>query len=189
MSYHSNPQLAAVNYVLRKIGEHPVTGLEVPYPTVNIALYALEEARNNLLVDEWYFNTFDDFVLEVDTITGTVPVPPGTLQVYPHSRDYVNQGKQIVCAYTGNPVDKPVPAKVVMDIPLGELPLQALYVVQAAAALATYAQDYGADETASTLQEEYLGAYHQLSSQHTRTRRSRTQDRPTWRKHLSKLRL
>lgn len=188
MPYQTNPELAAVNYVLRKLGEQPVTGLDVPYPTVSVAMAALETSRRALLTDEWYFNTFNDAVLEYDSITDCVPVPFGVLQAYPHDPKYVSTGKTIVYAADGTKVDHGVPCKIVRDITLSDLPIQALYVVQASAALETYTQDFGADNTAAVLQEEYLGAYHQLGSQHTRTRRSRVQDRTAWQRHMRKLR-
>lgn len=187
--YQTNPELAAVNYVLRRLGEQPVTGLDVPYPTVGIVRAALEEARHLLLSDEWYFNTFTDASLEFDVDSGTVPVPPGAIQVYPHDKGLVSTGKVIVDAASGIPVQTDVKVKLVLDVPLDRLPLQAVYVVQSAAALSTYVQDFGAgDSTAQVLQAEYLSVYHQLSGQHTRTRRSRVHDRAAMQRHIRKLR-
>lgn len=186
--YDTAPELAAVNFVLRKIGEQPVTGLDVPYPTVAIVRNALTAAKHELLVDGWYFNTFKDCALEPDLVSGTVPVPSGVLQAIPHSREYICTGAKIVRASDGHDIQHSVPCTVVRDMTIGELPRQALYVVQAAAALATYVQDFGMDETAQALQEEYLGAYHQLGMQHTQTRRSRLQDRNVWQRFARRLR-
>jgi hypothetical protein len=179
--------LDALNYVLRRLGEQPVTGLDVEYPTVTIALPAIEEARIDLLMEEWYFNKFELRYLQPDS-TGRVEVPEDVLQVYPTDPKYVGAGRFVRHAETGEHVDVPVQCTVILDIPFEELPKQAQNLIRMRAAYVVYVQDFGEDETSRSLEEEIGSAFTLLSAQHTRSRQYNTRHKRMWQRYARRLR-
>lgn len=181
-------KLEALNMILRRLGESTVTSIDVPYPTVSIALPALEEARQTLLLEEWYFNKFEWRNLIPDQ-TGRVEVPPEVLMAYPAKPEvYTYAGRFIRYTKDGQHVNEPVECRVVMDIDFEELPRQAQLYAVYHAAYTTYVQDFGMDDIAQSIQQEAAAAYMTLSAQHTRHRSYNTRTRRNWQKMLGGLR-
>lgn len=178
--------LDALNYVLRRLGEQPVTGLEVEYPTVTIALPAIDEARRELLLEEWFFNKFPLRYLQPDA-SGRTQIPDDVLMLYPTNPDFVCAGKYVKCARTGRHVDVPVEARVVLDVPFDELPKQAQVLIRLRAAYVVYVQDFGEDDTSNGLRQEIAAAYSLLAAQHTRTRQYNTRNKRAWRSYARRL--
>lgn len=180
-------KLEAVNMILRRLGEATVTSLEVPYPTVSLAVPALEEARKTLLLDEWYFNKFQ--WRNLLPTGGKVEVPEGILAAYPSNPNkYTYTGRYIKDAATGAHIDEPVLCNVVVDVPFEDLPPQAqLYVVHQAA-YTSYVQDFGMDDIAQGIQQDVISAYMQISAQHTRHRKHNTRTKRQWQRYLGGLR-
>lgn len=179
--------LDALNYVLRRIGEQPVTGLDVEYPTVTIALPAIEEARKELLLEEWWFNKFQLRYLQPNQ-DGKVRLPDDALQAYCVDPQYICTGKYVRCAVTGNHVDVPVEVQIILDIPFDELPQQAQVLIRLRAAYLVYTQDFGEDDTAEHLRAEVSAAYTGLSAQHTRSRQYNTRQKHAWQRFAMRLR-
>ena len=180
-------KLEAVNMILRRLGEATVTSLDVPYPTVSIAVPALEEARKALMLDEWFFNKFE--WRNLLPANGAVEVPQGILAAYPKDTSrFTFTGRYIRDAKTGAHVDAPVLCNVVVDIPFEELPEQAKLYVVYTAAHSVYVQDFGVDDTAQSIQQESISAYMQLSAQHTRHRKYTTRSKRQWQRYLGGLR-
>lgn len=176
-------KLEALNMILRRLGENAVTSLDVPYPTVSIALPALEEARTQLLLEEWYFNKFQWRNL-LPNQYGQVAVPDDVLMAYPDNPEkYTYTGRYIVNARDGLHVDAPVLCRVITDLQFEDLPKQAqLYVVHQAA-YSTYVQDFGLDDTAQSIQQDVIASYMTLGAQHTRHRKFNTRTRRTWQRY------
>lgn len=173
--------LDAVNIILRRIGEAEVTGLQVPYPTVTLARAALEQVRIDLLVEGWYFNTFQWRNL-LPNQWGRIEVPTEVLVVYPHSTKYIHAGKYIRHAETGEHVDTAVVAKVIVDVPFEELPVTAQQYIAARAAYDVYTQDFGADDTSERLIQEAYQHYSNLGAQHTNSRKHNARQRLQWKR-------
>ena len=51
--------LDAVNLVLPKLGERPVTSLEVKHPTLAVLLPIIEQTQMNTLQRGWWFNEYE----------------------------------------------------------------------------------------------------------------------------------
>ena len=51
--------LDAVNLVLPKLGERPVTSLEVKHPTLAVLLPIIEQTQVNTLQRGWWFNEYE----------------------------------------------------------------------------------------------------------------------------------
>lgn len=180
-------KLEAVNMILRRLGEATVTSLDVPYPTVSLAVPALEEARRTLLLDEWFFNKFQ--WRNLLPVGGRVEVPDTILAAYPQDpKKYVYTGRYIRNAVTGEHVNAPVLCNVVTDIPFEDLPPQAQLYVVYQAAYTSYVQDFGMDETAQGIQQDAISAYMQIATQHTRHRKHNTRTKRQWQRYLGGLR-
>lgn len=183
-------RLEAINIILRALGETPVTSLDEQYPTLGLALPALDEARKGLLEEEWWFNTYSVYNLLPDA-NGEIILDDSFLMVYPHKSDkYIFTGSRIVLAKNGSPVvGEPVSAKVVLDAPFEELPRSAQMAITYAAAVNVYAADFGPDDTYQHLFQTALSATEELSAQHTRMRSDAARRGTRAAKHRRMLRL
>lgn len=179
-------ELEAVNMILRRLGEDAVTSIDVPYPTVSIARPALAEARKALLLEEWFFNKFEWQYLQ--PALGKLQVPDGVLAVYPKEpQRFTWTGKYIRDAVTGGHVDTPVQVCIVQDIPFDELPHAAQLAITLKAAYDVYVQDFGLDDSASTIQQDAMQAYRLLGAEHTRHRKYTTRTKRQWARMLQGL--
>lgn len=70
--------LTAVNAILPKLGEHPVTSLESRNPTLGVILPQIQMEIDSVLMRGWWFNTFDNVELFPNG-QGEIDVPEGTL--------------------------------------------------------------------------------------------------------------
>lgn len=165
-----NTELDFINLVLRKLGEPPLSSVDVQYPTLDLVRPALAEARQTLLAEGWWFNTLCAVRL-TPSDTGAVVVPADTLAFYPDEPDrYIFTGAAVVHS-DGNPIiQETVVGRRVVDLPLLTLPISARYCVAYAAAAQVYAQDVGTDDIYRDISQHFASAYRELSSQHTRTR-------------------
>ncbi len=164
-------RLEAINIILRALGETPVTSLDEQYPTLGIAIPALEEARKGFLLEEWWFNTYDVYDLLPD-LAGEINLDDSFLMVYPKDPNrFKYTGNRIVLTSNGSPVVREaVSARVVLDAPFEEMPHAAQMAVTYMAAYNVYAADFGPDETYQHLLSTALEAYSDVSAQNTRIR-------------------
>lgn len=166
--------LTAVNTILRKLGELELPSLDEPYPTLPLAIAALEEARTNVLKEGWWFNTAHNWVATPD-LNGIVELPLNTLMFYPEDPQYVFDGQFIVMADNHSTIiDKPVKGRLVMDKEFERLPHTAAMAVTYTAALETYTADIGPDKTSEAIQLSLTGYLMTLSAEHTRSRKQNT---------------
>lgn len=166
--------LTAVNTILRKLGEIEVPSLDEPYPTIPLALAALEEARTNVLKEGWWFNTSHKWEA-TPTPDGIVELPGNTLMFYPEDPQFVFEGQFIVMADNHNTlIAKPVLGKLVMDKEFERLPHTAAMAVTYTAAFETYTADIGPDKTSEAIAASLQGYLMTLSAEHTRSRKQNT---------------
>lgn len=163
-------QLDAVNLVLRKLGEPPIITLDTQYPTLDLIFPALDEARIDLLLEGWWFNTFAPVML-MPGENSEVPVPPDTLVFYPDEPEkYLFAGSRIV-RLDGSPlVGVPVRGSRIVDAQFEQLPTAARTCVAYNAALNVYGADVGMDSIFEGIRDSYMLAYRELSRTHTRQR-------------------
>lgn len=181
-------ELEAVNVILRRLGERTVTSVDEPYPTIELALTALDRARKGLLLDEWFFNTRYLVHLQPDE-TGEVRVPAGVLALYPKDPErFMWVGAYVKRTWDLGPAGEPVACKLVSDTAFEEMPNAACTYVTMVAAQQVYVQDMGNDDAVAAMQQEAAQAYQQLSAQHTRIRRTSTRESPRYMQYLRKLR-
>lgn len=164
--------LDAVNIVLRRLGETPVTSVDETYPTLAQILPALDEARRTILGEGWWFNTYDSFTASAN-ISGEVILPDDTLRFYPDDVEkFTWSGTYVRLADTGSKiVGEDVPGRVVLDIPFEQLPEVIRYLITYRCAYDTYVSDFGPDNTAQVIAAEMQQYYGEASATHTRQRK------------------
>lgn len=179
--------LGAVNLVLRKIGEIPVTSIDEQYPTLAIVLPAMEEARVKLLSEGYWFNTYYKHVLVPNT-HGEVKTPLNTLKFFPDEAKHKWVGKRIADTDTGSIfVNENVQGRLVIDVPFEELNEIAQYAVAYTVAHTTYLSDIGDDDICKKLErtrDEYIM---QVNGDHTIQRKQNSRQKKQvmrWRQSL-----
>lgn len=179
--------LDAVNLILRKIGEIPVTRIDEQYPTLAIALPALEEARIAILSEGYWFNTFYKHILQPD-VNGEVPVPLGCLKFFPDDPKFTWVGDRVVLQDTGSLIiGEEVPGRLINDVAFDSLPEVAQYAIAYQAAYDTYLGDIGPDATLETLNLKRQQYLEQIGGDHTTTRQHNSKTRKQqqrWRQQL-----
>lgn len=181
-------RLGAVNLILRKLGEIPVTSIDEPYPTLAIALPALDEAQVTVLSEGYWFNTFYKAQLQ-PTLTGEVPTPLDCIKFFPDDARFVFAGSRIRDAGTGSMfVGETVKGRMVLNMPFEELPQVARYAIAYWAAATCYLSDIGPDDTYADITRNRDQYVYQLSGDHTTSRKHNSRERKQvmrWRRALS----
>lgn len=163
--------LTAVNLILRKLGEIEVPSVDEAYPTLAIVLPALDEARQTVLKEGWWFNTLQDWDAVPDE-NGEVQLPASTLMFYPDDPKYVFEGQYIVQADNHDPlIGKAVRGRLVLDKEFERLPFTCAMAVAYTAAVDTYTSDIGPDKTSEKLDATRMEYLMTLSAEHTRSRK------------------
>lgn len=174
----SMSELDAINGVLRMLGEQPVATVDTQYPTLDLVLPALEDARLGLLGEGWYFNTFPGYAISPDT-AGNILVPQDTLGFVPDDRNLRWSGKYVRKNDGSLIFDTKVRGTRYADLPFIELPHFAQRFIVADAALRVYNADFGQDQNGQPgIQRERTTAYNMLGRDHIRATRANVRDRP-----------
>lgn len=184
-------ELDAVNMILPKLGERPVTSITVPHPTVAIILPILERVRKELNMQGWWYNSYDweftpgpygKIAVGTDVMRLT---PLGTQDIIAKRDQYLyNVSKQTEV------FDKPVKAWVVTDLDFIDMPETASHYVSLQTLVETSATDIGVNDDLEAWREMAARAYRELSSEHTRQRQFSTKQQRIWRqitRHLSNI--
>lgn len=178
-------KLGAVNLILRKLGEIPVTNIDEPYPTLAVALPALDEAQVTVLSEGYWFNTFYGTTLQPLT-DGRVLVPLDCLKFFPEEARFAFTGTQIRDSETANEfLFEPVKGRLIVNMTFEQLPQVARYAIAYMAAADVYRNDIGPDETymdISTYRDRFV---EQLNGDHTVSRKQNSRNR----KQFERLRL
>jgi len=182
-------KLDAVNLILRTMGEHPVASLDVQYPTLNIALPALDVATNTILKEGWWFNTRYAVTLQPD-VAGATQIPDNTLTFYPDNASITFEGRRFIWKDTGDTLmDTPVCGRLITLLDFDNCPNTAQYTIAYQAAYDAYVADNGVDSSAQDTSTKLAGWALQLSAEHTRSQRFSSFQKPTVRRWLRDLRV
>ncbi len=181
-------KLDAVNLVLRAMGEHPVSSIDVQYPTLNIVLPAIDTAVITVLKEGWWFNTRYNINLLPD-INGVTQVPANTLTFYPDDSSITFEGLRFIWKDTGEPlINTNVCGRLITLLDFESCPNTAQYTIAYQAAHDTYIADNGVDSSAQNLATKLAGFALSLASEHTRSQQFSSQQKPTVRRWLRNLR-
>lgn len=180
--------LRAVNLVLPKLGERPVTSLTVRHPTLAILLPIIEQARRNALSKGWWFNEFD--YTAYPATNGEIDIGADALSFVPFQSDVaVVRGQRLY-----NPTNlsyiftEPVAGRVVQDVAFDELPESAATYVFNSALIEAYTTDLGVTQELQVWQSLAGMAWSDMLAEHLRQRKHSTRKSRRWRQLISAMR-
>lgn len=174
--------LDAVNLTLPKLGERPVTSLDVKHPTLAILLPIIEHSRRVLLGRGWWFNVYQT-TLYPDT-EGVIRAGTQTLSFVPDEPGAaVLRGGVLFNPSTLTTVfSAPVSGEVTQDVPFDELPESAAVYVFYSALTEAYATDIGQTQELEVWARLAGQAWADLMAEHLRQVRYNTRQHRAWRK-------
>jgi hypothetical protein len=181
--------LDAVNLVLPKLGEHPVTSLDVRHPTVGIILPEVGNELKTLLIRGWWFNEFV-YTAYPDT-NGEIIFGEDTLSFVPASTEPlaalrgVRLYKVDTLSYTW---DKPIKGILTQMVDFEELPEAAAQYVWYSALLNAMTTDLGVSEELNVWGSKAQAAWTSLLAEHLRQRRYSTKNSKRFQKLRSAMR-
>lgn len=127
--------LDAINIILPKMGERPVTSLDEPNSSVDVVLPLMEIHRQSLLSDGWWFQR-QRLVIRENLATRRYDLGKNVLAFYPKNPSQaVYSPGVLVHPDTQSPYDVvgPVEGWSVLDVPFDDLPVHAqLYIMYTA---------------------------------------------------------
>lgn len=167
--------LDAVNLVLPKLGEHPVTSLEVRHPTLAIILPEVENELRTTLLRGWWFNQFKYEAMPA--LDGTITLGANTLSFVPNvdQKFAAVRGDQLYNQETASFIwDAKVVGLITEYVDFELLPESAAQYVFYSALLTTYITDIGMSQEVQAWSSKASEAYQQLLAEHLRQRRYST---------------
>lgn len=167
--------LKAVNEILPKLGEHPVTSLDSRSPTLGVILPQIDSEIALLLQPGWWFNKATDVDLYPNS-EGELDVPDDTLSFVPNRDmpDIVQRGEQFYNGQTRSylfPVGVPIRGTLIQTMTFDLLPESAARFVLFSALITIYATDIGLEQVVQLWQSYAQNAQSNMEQEHLRHRR------------------
>ena len=180
--------LDAVNLVLPKLGERPVTSLSVKHPTLGVLLPILEQTKRSALMRGWWFNEFE--YTAYPSTSGEIDIGITTLSFVPDLSDTaVVRGQRLYNPETLSYVfDGPVKGRVIHNVEFDELPESAAAYVFYSALIEAYTTDLGVTQELSVWQSIAGRAWSDLLAEHLRQRKHSTRKSRRWRQLITAMR-
>lgn len=174
--------LEAVNFIMPKLGERPVTTLEQRHPTLAVILPAFDSARKEMLLGGWWFNEFSTTLYPDND--GRIALGEDVLMFEPGpGYSAIERGEFLWNPTTNTGVfSGPVKGVTRNDIAFDELPNSAAEFLKWTVLITSSTEDLGVTQEMQVWQAGLSAAYDRLISEHLRNRQYTTKDRPQWRK-------
>lgn len=170
--------LEAVNIVLRALSEHTVSSTEIRHPSVTLALDKIDESRQAVLNEGWWFNNIR--ITANRESDGRVPYPTDALAFVPDGFECITRGGYLYNAKAQSFVfTEDVPGLVTYDVDWDDLPNAVQRMVAYQAAMMAYADDMG-DNAPASVATGYAIALQQCRSMHIRQRKFNARQRQSW---------
>lgn len=163
--------LDAVNEILPKLGEHPVTTLDAKSPTIGVILPEISSQIDQVLQSGWWFNTF-----HVDLFPnseGNIDVPDDTLSFVsdPEYPVVVQRGEQFYNAENRNyQFTGKVSGKLIQTMDFEDLPASAARFVMYSAMVIIYLTDIGLEQVVQAWQAQAQQSQAAMEQEHMRQR-------------------
>lgn len=173
--------LDAVNLVLPKLGERPVTSLTVKHPTLSILLPIIEDNLGDFLLRGWWFNKYDYTAYPAED--GTITLGTDALSFVP-SQGYeaVMRGPKLFKPSTMSyAFDAPVKGILTQYVDFELCPESAASYVFNAACVEAYVTDIGMGAEVQVWQTSAGSAWNTLVAEHLRQSKTSTRQRRAWR--------
>lgn len=165
--------LDAVNLILPKLGEHPVTSLTLKHPTLAIILPEVDQELKSLLMRGWWFNQFE--YKAIPDVDGKIALGTATLSFVPYSAYAAVRGKELYNVDTMSYVwTDPVEGLLTQYIDFEELPETAAQVVWYNALINAFTTDIGMSNELQIWQVRAGTAASDLMAEHLRNRKYNT---------------
>lgn len=179
--------LTAVNLVLPKLGERPVTSLTVKHPTLAVLLPIIEQTQANTLMRGWWFNEFK--YTAYPGPTGEIDIGVSTLSFIPDEANVaVVRGQRLFNPVTLSYVfEEAVTGKVIQNVAFEELPESAATYVFNSALIEAYTTDLGVTQELTVWQNLAARAWNDLLAEHLRQRKHSTRNSRRWRQLIYSL--
>lgn len=173
--------LDAVNLVLPKLGERPVTTLSAQHPTLAVLLPVFEQVRRTVLGRGWWFNEYQTTLYPASD--GTVAVGDDTITFLPDLHHHaIQRGKSLFNIETLTYVfNNAVTGRLTTDVPFDELPESAANYVMHTALVEVYATDIGMSQELQVWSAMAAQAWSDMLAEHLRQRRRGTRNTRHWR--------
>lgn len=174
--------LDAINMVLPRLGERPVTSTEVKHPTLAVLLPIFDRVRKQLLMQGWWFNTYR--YTAYPNSDGVIDIGANTLKFIPDPEyPAVVRGQQLYNTKTLTyRFNRPVSGVVVHDLIFEVLPEAAANYVLNTASIEATSTDIGVTQELQVWQAMANEAYNQLMQEHLQQSRYSTKNTKTWKK-------
>lgn len=173
--------LDAVNLIMPKLGERPVTSLDVAHPTLAVLLPILEKNRIDTLIKGWWFNEYEHVAMPDSE--GVITLGNDTLRFIPHcSGIAVMRGKQLFNPSTlTNVFTSSVAGVITQDVEFDLLPDSAATYVFYSSLVEAYTTDLGVSQELQVWQMKAGDAWGTLLGEHLMQKKPSTRKLRTWR--------
>ena len=173
--------LDAVNLIMPKLGERPVTSLEIKHPTLAVILPIIENTRRITLNRGWWFNEYD--YTAYPDVSGNITLGLDTLSFVPYCDNAAMRGLKLfnteTLSYT---FEAAVQGRVTQDVLFDELPESAAQYVFYSSLVEAYATDLGTDPVLAVWQRLAGQGWSDLIGEHLRQKKFNTRRSRNWRK-------
>lgn len=173
--------LDAVNRIMPKLNERPVTSVTAKHPTLAILIPIIDNARQQLLLKQWWFNTY--LYEAFPSPDKSIYIGNDVMAFYPETDGVVVRGNRLynlherTYEFTGS-----VKGKVVEDIEFDLLPESAAQAVFYCALVEMFTTDIGMSKELALWAEQERLARIEILAEHMRQRKHTTRKLPAWRR-------
>jgi len=159
--------------MLPKLGEHPVTSLDIKHPTVSIIVPEVINECISMLVRGWWFNEYD-ITLYPDN-EGKIYLGTDALSFVPFVDNAAVRGTQLFDTDTlSYKWTVPVSGKITQNVDFDLLPEAVAQYVMYSALVSAYITDLGMTQDVQAWQAKAASAYTQVLAEHLRHRKYST---------------
>ena len=176
--------LTAVNLIMPKLGERPVTSLEVKHPTRAVLLPIIEQTRRNTLKRGWWFNEYP--ITLYPNMAGEIDLGTETLSFLPDCEgEAIERGEQLYNPKTLTYVfTAPVKGTVIQDVPFEQLSESVAAYVFYSSLVEAYATDLGVTQDLPVWQTLAARAWSDFLAEHLRQKKHSTRKSRRWRQFV-----
>lgn len=179
--------LDAVNLIMPKLGERPVTSLQAKHPTLAVLLPVLEVRLRSFLLKGWWFNQYT--YTAHPSPDGTIRLGLNTLSFVPEEEGVATRGLELFktedLSYT---FTEPVKGRITQYVQFDDLPESAAHYVFYSALIETCATDLGQQPELQVWQRLAGEGWDGVVSEHLRQKKFNTRKTRQWQKYRRALR-
>ena len=175
--------LDAVNLIMPKLGERPVTSLDVKHPTLSVLIPIINKNRTETLLRGWWFNEYAHTAY---------PSPDGVIELGTSALRFIPGANEVPAILRGtelfnpetltNVFSGPVTGVVTQDVDFDMLPESAANYILYTSLIEMFATDIGMSQELQIWQVKAGQAWDVLLGEHLKHRRYTTRDLPAWRR-------